>query len=633
MTVTLKQRIVALDKVSGDKFGYTVVKRSNWMAIGNHPVNGGISDPSDGAVYMYENVAGTWTYRQKIIIIDSTGDGQYPWYLSTKLCVALSQTNNWLSIGATNKVFLYHLESGTWTLKQTIDEPTAFFDHFGFSVAMTDYLLIVGQPVTWSSGYAYAYTFDGSTWSLQETIVNPTGVHYSDLYFYGWSVAIDESSISGDPILGNARVVVSNPCLVSGTPQGVNDIWVWKRDSGVWTNTTKIEDLHSTGNGWAVTTDQDTLLALNIDYNGGTYSELRSFIRDSGFETYSFWQDLSTTILTHDVEGQYLLSTSGGYLIASNCLNTVSGNNGAGSINVFSSTPSVGLGLTWSDAYSLLPPNVGTNYNFGWATSLDSYSFAVSAINEVDDGTTSGAVYVFEISNTPVADFISDITSGTKPLSVSFTDDSTNSPTSWLWNFGDGNTSTDQNPTNIYLNSGVYSVSLKATNAYGEDTETKTDYIEVFGLSPIADFTSDVTSGADSLTVNFTDLSTNSPTSWLWDFGDGNTSASQNPTHSYSSAGHFTVTLTATNGDGSNTDIKSNYIFVGKANFSASPLSGYANLTVQFTDLSIFKDPTSITIKTWLWNFGDGGTSTEQNPTHIYTTPGKYSVTLTITET
>ncbi|WP_394697838.1 choice-of-anchor L domain-containing protein [uncultured Methanomethylovorans sp.] len=81
-------------------------------------------------------------------------------------------------------------------------------------------------------------------------------------------------------------------------------------------------------------------------------------------------------------------------------------------------------------------------------------------------------------------------------------------------------------------------------------------------LSPVANLTANVTSGTAPLTVNFTDLSTNTPTSWLWDFGDGNISNDQNPTHTYTSGGTYTVSLNATSAAGSNTSIQANYITV-----------------------------------------------------------------------
>ncbi|WP_141241777.1 PKD domain-containing protein, partial [Methanosarcina spelaei] len=107
--------------------------------------------------------------------------------------------------------------------------------------------------------------------------------------------------------------------------------------------------------------------------------------------------------------------------------------------------------------------------------------------------------------------------SGKAPLTVTFTDKSTGTPTKWQWNFGDGSKSFVQNPTHKYSKSGVYTVSLTVKNAKGSNTVTKTDYITVI-TKPIANFTSSVTSGKAPLTVTFTDKSTGTPTSWKWSF-------------------------------------------------------------------------------------------------------------------
>jgi PKD repeat protein len=173
----------------------------------------------------------------------------------------------------------------------------------------------------------------------------------------------------------------------------------------------------------------------------------------------------------------------------------------------------------------------------------------------------------------PVAEFVGSPTSGLVPLTVNFTDQSTGGPTSWSWTFGDGGTSTAQNPSYEYTAAGTYTVSLTATNAYGNDTETKTNYITVSDPPPpVAAFSGTPTSGDAPLTVNFTDESTGSPTSWSWTFGDGGTSTAQNPSYEYTAAGTYTVSLTATNAYGNDTETKTNYITV------TEPGSGYATL-------------------------------------------------------
>jgi len=163
----------------------------------------------------------------------------------------------------------------------------------------------------------------------------------------------------------------------------------------------------------------------------------------------------------------------------------------------------------------------------------------------------------------PVAAFTASPTSGSKPLVVTFTDKSTNNPTSWKWTFGDGTTSTTHNPVHTYIKTGSHTVTLTATNSAGSSTVTKSSYIKVTDrVKPVAAFSASPTSGTKPLKVQFTDKSTGSPTSWKWDFGDGTTSTTHNPLHTYIKKGKLTVSLTVKNAAGSNTKTISNYITV-----------------------------------------------------------------------
>jgi PKD repeat protein len=148
-------------------------------------------------------------------------------------------------------------------------------------------------------------------------------------------------------------------------------------------------------------------------------------------------------------------------------------------------------------------------------------------------------------------------------LKVAFTDKSTGVPTSWNWNFGDGTSSTEKNPTHTYSKPGTYAVTLTATNAAGSNTATKSSYIIVAGTTvgkPVINCWGSPRMGTAPLTVYFKDRSTGSPTSWGWDFGDGTYSTLQNPKHTYSAAGKYTVKLTVTNAAGSTSTTKYNYI-------------------------------------------------------------------------
>ncbi len=174
------------------------------------------------------------------------------------------------------------------------------------------------------------------------------------------------------------------------------------------------------------------------------------------------------------------------------------------------------------------------------------------------------SINVIEGTSPPVADFIGVPTSGVVPLTVNFTDQSTGA-TSWSWDFGDTGTSEEQHPTHEYTSVGTYTVSLTVTNAYGSDTMTRIDYIDVTVLQPpVADFSADNTNIETGQSVNFTDLSTNNPTSWSWTFEGGTpgSSMAQNPTITYDTPGTYTVSLTASNAAGSDTETKVGYITV-----------------------------------------------------------------------
>jgi PKD repeat protein len=235
----------------------------------------------------------------------------------------------------------------------------------------------------------------------------------------------------------------------------------------------------------------------------------------------------------------------------------------------------------------------------------------------------------------PVAAFSAFPTSCNSPLKVVFTDKSTGLPTSWNWNFGDGKSSTARNPVHTYNKAGTYTVTLTVKNVKGNNKITKYSYITVLAplKAPAAAFTASPISGNAPLKVTLTDTSTGTPTSWNWNFGDGTSSTEKNPTHIYSKAGKFTVALTVKNIKGNNKITKNSYITVlaplkaPVAAFTVSPTSGYAPLKVVFTDTST-GTPTS-----WNWNFGDGNTSIEHNPAHLYYTAGNYTINLTVTNT
>jgi len=233
----------------------------------------------------------------------------------------------------------------------------------------------------------------------------------------------------------------------------------------------------------------------------------------------------------------------------------------------------------------------------------------------------------------PVANFTSDIQSGCSPIVVNFKDQSVGNPTSWLWDFGNGATSTRQNPSTTYFQSGAYNITLTATNASGSNTVTKTSFIAVYD-QPLPDFKVDKTSGCFPVIVQFSDMSATplntKISAWKWDFGDGGSSTVQNPQYTYRNPGNYTVTLSISNDKGCSRVItKPNMIDVATGVVPGisyvDPSVCSAPATVNFTSTS-----TGPGTLTYNWNFGNGSTSTAQNPSSLYSRNGTYTVSLNV---
>jgi PKD repeat protein len=217
-------------------------------------------------------------------------------------------------------------------------------------------------------------------------------------------------------------------------------------------------------------------------------------------------------------------------------------------------------------------------------------------------------------TTTPTASY----TSSSTLLTTDFFNTTTGLATSWSWDFGDGSpVSTLQNPSHTYVTAGTYTVCLTATSPCGSNQSCQTITV----CSPPTAFFS---SSATFLDATFTDASAGTVNSWHWDFGDGNTSTQQNPTHTYASPGTYNVCLITSNG-------------CAEADTTCQPLTICGQLTTAFTTTSIedtlyAMDQTTGAV-TWLWDFGDGNTSTLQNPSHQYFVGGgSYVVCLSTTD-
>jgi PKD repeat protein len=309
-------------------------------------------------------------------------------------------------------------------------------------------------------------------------------------------------------------------------------------------------------------------------------------------------------------------------------------------------------------------------------------SGSVVLTNDASGNPVADAIRIIEITS-PVANFEATPLEGESPLSVSFQNLSVGNTNTFLWDFGDGGTSTEENPIHEYLLSGIYTVTLEVAGTDGSDTETKTDYITVREPGAFeqiidndsTDFIMDgswysstlvpgyygsnyrwASGGYGDVSAEWTfqipsdgyyqvlawwsspyeTRSPDAPYTIYHSGGSTTVDADQRINGSqwndlgtyYFSAGVGSVVLTD---DASGNPVADavQIIYVGDssnlvASFTASPMRGISPLDVNFTDQSFGE------IEEWFWDFGDGETSTEKNPLHIYQNPGTYSVILTV---
>jgi PKD repeat protein len=251
------------------------------------------------------------------------------------------------------------------------------------------------------------------------------------------------------------------------------------------------------------------------------------------------------------------------------------------------------------------------------------FTVTLTATNAGGSSTATSSVVV--VAPAPVASFGASAVAGTTPLDVAFTDTSTGSPTSWSWDFGDGATSTEQSPTHTFATDGSYTVTLTATTSGGSSTAST---VVVTSPPSIASFAT--TPAAGTLDVAFADASTGSPMSWSWDFGDGTISTEQSPTHAYTAAGTYDVSLTVVNAQGSTSTAEAQVV-AGSAPVAALAVrqASAGALAVEAVDSSTAA-PTTVSV-----DFGDG-TAPVAAPAgtaapHTYARAGTYVVTLTAT--
>ena len=351
---------------------------------------------------------------------------------------------------------------------------------------------------------------------------------------------------------------------------------------------------------------------------------------------------------TFSADGSYIVSltvTKGAYVSEASRTIVIGSTNLPPTILTIGATATIGtvpLAIDFSVTASGSPTSWLWNFGDGHTataqnpshtyTSPNRYTVMLTATNAY--GSTAATLEIVAQAPTinivpPVASFTADVFSGTSPTTINFKDTSTGSPTGWSWRIGGVEFSTSQNPSHTFSSAGTFVVSLTVTKNAFTSTTTHAVVITAPVAPPVASFTADVYSGTNPTTVSFTDTSTGSPTGWSWKIDTVEFATTQNAQHAFTADGEYVVSLTVTSGAYTSTATRTIVITSASAppiitSIGASHNSGYVPLTVEFT-VAAQGTPTS-----WAWTFGDGGTSTDQNPTHVYETAGTYTATVTV---
>ena len=246
---------------------------------------------------------------------------------------------------------------------------------------------------------------------------------------------------------------------------------------------------------------------------------------------------------------------------------------------------------------------------------------------------TLGVTLVPGIEMPPNADFGFSATLLRDNVPITFVNKTVGKANRWMWDFGDGNTSPDPDPTHVFVKPGDYPVKLTAANPAGGSSATQTVVIQ--GGAPAARFEIDNPQNQRvGQSVEFRDSSTGQVTSRSWDFGDGSApSTGVNPSHAYQKAGQYTVTLQLNGAFGESQDSRiSKTIYIGHAptekvlDFEWRPPLPRMGEAVHFIDRSSGYD-------SWQWDLGDATAPADRSPSHTYARDGRYAVTLSAKDT
>lgn len=634
-------------------------------------------------------------------------------YLYYRIIVTLNQGSALLLI---KEMEMYEATSTPGAVANFTATPTdmmygatvQFNDTSTGSPTMWNYSFTNGGDTTWSNGTTLAYQNltrimnTGGNYTIQLWAQNAGGGNYSAKKQYidvwNWSPA----SFTGTPLYGAAPFQAT----FSGSSNNATT-YFWIFGDGNTTSNNIQNPLHlyttpgvysvnfSTSNAHAQNwTNRSNYITVNItfaaDFTGTPTSGYMNPTFPVNFVDMSTGDGLySWSWLFGDGDSSILRNPSHTYLMSGNyTVNlTVKGSDGTTSSNKtwYIKVSPIGASFASNTTSGTFPlavqfTDTSDGYPLSWCWTFGDGAWS-NAQHPIHTYSSAGLWDVYLHTNTTyesnwsnkssyinsyyppnaTAAWTSYVISGLCPLIVNFTNQSGNA-TSVLWDFGDGNTSTQRNPQHSYEVIGSFTVNFTANNTYSSAYLRRVNYVTTYICTggattaiptptptpmplnaPVARFLANTTTGSIPLAVRFYDLSLFNATSWAWDFGDGNTSAFQNPINTYYAVGTYTVSLVATNSHGSDSVTKIDYIIANVAipgggsggaggniaNFAGSPRTGEIPLVVGFTDLSSVNG----TITAYNWSLGDGTYSIVQNPYNTYNAIGTYTISLNVTFT
>ncbi|MBE3046265.1 PKD domain-containing protein, partial [Candidatus Bathyarchaeota archaeon] len=361
---------------------------------------------------------------------------------------------------------------------------------------------------------------------------------------------------------------------------------------------------------------------------------------DTSAETPTSWQwNFSDGSTSTTQNPSHAFATSGSKTVALTVTNASGSNSTSRTITVVTAlaasfthspaSPAAGQAVQFTDTSVGAPTSWQWSFGDGTTSTAQNPSHAYSTagaktvtLTSTNASGSNSSSRTVTVTTALAASFSFSPASPAAGQAVQFTDTSAGSPISWQWNFGDGTTSTLQNPSHTYTMAGSKTVMLTVTNTSGLNSTSRVVTIlatltALFSFSPA--------SPSVGQSVQFTDTSAGTPTSWRWDFNDGTSSTSQNPSHAFTTAGMYNVTLAVTNASSSKSTSQSIIVAPSStliADFTYTPSSPVLGQMISFSDAS-----TGIPIS-WQWEFGDGVTSSTQNPAYTFATAGAYPVTL-----